>query len=165
MQFWPPDDEHVCSKHVEAWNKPIVKQKFCASSCSITDIKKSFIVLFSHSWRRQYLRLWWSYLLTIRSHNVARITDLHITWQRGLALLLLLLGVLYEVRKRTPCVWQPVAKVKYSRAPHNDVSANDGAHIRRWSHNIITSQHYNTYRYVTIAYTIQYSNMLYRFVA
>ena len=21
MQFWPPDDEHMCSKHVEAWNK------------------------------------------------------------------------------------------------------------------------------------------------
>jgi len=19
MQFWPPDDEHMCSKHVEAW--------------------------------------------------------------------------------------------------------------------------------------------------
>jgi len=21
MQFWPPDDDHMCSKHVEAWNK------------------------------------------------------------------------------------------------------------------------------------------------
>ena len=30
-----------CSKHVEAWNKLIVKQKFCASSWLITDIKKS----------------------------------------------------------------------------------------------------------------------------
>jgi len=30
MQFWPPDDEHMCSKHVEAWNELIVKQKFCA---------------------------------------------------------------------------------------------------------------------------------------
>jgi len=30
MQFWPPDDEHMCSKHVEAWNKLTVKQKFCA---------------------------------------------------------------------------------------------------------------------------------------
>ena len=28
MQFWPPDDEHMCSKHVEAWNKLIVKQNF-----------------------------------------------------------------------------------------------------------------------------------------
>ena len=26
MQFWPPDDEHMCSKHVQAWNKFIVKQ-------------------------------------------------------------------------------------------------------------------------------------------
>ena len=37
-QFWPPDDEHMCSKHVEAWNKLIVKQKFCASSWLITEI-------------------------------------------------------------------------------------------------------------------------------
>jgi hypothetical protein len=26
MQFWPPDDEHMCSKHVEGWNKLIVKK-------------------------------------------------------------------------------------------------------------------------------------------
>ena len=38
MQFWPPDDEHMCSKHVEAWNKLIVKQNFCASSWLITKI-------------------------------------------------------------------------------------------------------------------------------
>ena len=38
MQFWPPDDEHMCSKHVEAWNKLIVKQKFCVSSWLITEI-------------------------------------------------------------------------------------------------------------------------------
>jgi len=38
MQFWPPDDEHMCSKHVEAWNKLIVKQKFSASSWLITEI-------------------------------------------------------------------------------------------------------------------------------
>jgi len=25
----PPDDEHMCSKHVEAWNKLIVKQILC----------------------------------------------------------------------------------------------------------------------------------------
>ena len=40
IQFWPPDNEHMCSKHVEAWNKLIVKQKFCASSWLITEIKK-----------------------------------------------------------------------------------------------------------------------------
>ena len=38
IQFWPPDDEHMCSKHVEAWNKLVVKQKFCASSWLITKI-------------------------------------------------------------------------------------------------------------------------------
>jgi len=31
--------EHMCSKHVEAWNKLNVKQKFCASSWLITEIK------------------------------------------------------------------------------------------------------------------------------
>jgi len=30
--------EHMCSKHVEAWNKLIVKQKYCASSWLITEI-------------------------------------------------------------------------------------------------------------------------------
>jgi len=38
MQFWPPDDEHVCSKHVQAWNKFIVKQNFCVLSWLITEI-------------------------------------------------------------------------------------------------------------------------------
>jgi len=38
MQFWPPDDEHMCSKHVEAWNKLTVKQKYCASSWLNTEI-------------------------------------------------------------------------------------------------------------------------------
>jgi len=38
MQFWPPDDEHMCLKHVEAWNILILKQKFCASSWFITEI-------------------------------------------------------------------------------------------------------------------------------
>ena len=28
MQFWPPDDEHSCSKHVEAWNKTYCKTNF-----------------------------------------------------------------------------------------------------------------------------------------
>ena len=42
MQFWPPDDGHFCSKHVEAWNKLIVKQKFCASSWFITELNPSW---------------------------------------------------------------------------------------------------------------------------
>jgi len=28
MQFWPPDDEHKCSKHVEAWNKTYCETNF-----------------------------------------------------------------------------------------------------------------------------------------
>ena len=40
MQFWPPDDEHMRSEHVEAWNKLIVKQNFCTYSWLITEIKK-----------------------------------------------------------------------------------------------------------------------------
>jgi len=43
MQFLPPDDEHMCSKHVEAWNKLIVKQKFCVSSWLITEMGKNII--------------------------------------------------------------------------------------------------------------------------
>jgi len=38
MQFWSPDDEHMCSKHVETWTKLTVKQKFCASCWLITEI-------------------------------------------------------------------------------------------------------------------------------
>ena len=33
IQFCTPDDQHMCSKHVEAWNKVIIK--FSASSCLI----------------------------------------------------------------------------------------------------------------------------------
>jgi hypothetical protein len=37
IEIWPPDDDHMCSKHVEASNKLIVKQKFCVSSWLITE--------------------------------------------------------------------------------------------------------------------------------
>ena len=39
IKFWPPDDEHMCSKHVEAWNKLIIK--FSASSWLILRLKKA----------------------------------------------------------------------------------------------------------------------------
>jgi len=48
MQFWPPDDERMCSKHVEAWNKLTVKQNFCASSWLITKINPSFLPTYRH---------------------------------------------------------------------------------------------------------------------
>ena len=38
MQLWPPDDGHMCSKHVEAWNKTYCETKFCASSWLNTEI-------------------------------------------------------------------------------------------------------------------------------
>ena len=38
MHFWPPDDEHMCSKHVEAWNKNLLWNKFCASNWLNTEI-------------------------------------------------------------------------------------------------------------------------------
>ena len=37
------DDEQMRSKYVEAWNKLIVKQKFCASSWLITEIKNNLL--------------------------------------------------------------------------------------------------------------------------
>jgi len=33
-----PDDEHMCSKHVQAWNKNLLWNKFCASSWLNTEI-------------------------------------------------------------------------------------------------------------------------------
>ena len=58
MQFWPLDDEHMFSKHVEAWNKLIVKQIFCASRWLIAEIN----ILRCRSTKRQkwlYIELWY----------------------------------------------------------------------------------------------------------
>ena len=38
MQFWPPDDEHMYSKHVEAWNKTYCETEFFASSWLNTEM-------------------------------------------------------------------------------------------------------------------------------
>jgi len=51
MQFWPPDDEHMCLTHIEAWNKTYCETKFCASSWLNTEINilswhKRFFLLF-----------------------------------------------------------------------------------------------------------------------
>ena len=48
MQFWPPDDKHMCSKHVEAWNKLIVKPNFCASCWLITEINISLLLMLAN---------------------------------------------------------------------------------------------------------------------
>ena len=43
IQFWPPDDEHMCPKHVEAWNKLI--KKFSASSWLILITKCRSVII------------------------------------------------------------------------------------------------------------------------
>jgi len=64
MQFWPPGNEYICSKHVGAWNKLIVKQRFCASSWLITEK----IYWDARSAKRQNLSIHTSYtpLLNVR---------------------------------------------------------------------------------------------------
>jgi len=52
--------EHMCLKHVEAWNKLIVKQKFCASSWLITEINILRYVV-SNTTEFQELYLWQLY--------------------------------------------------------------------------------------------------------
>ena len=59
IQFYPPDDEHMCSKQVEAWNKLIIK--FSASSwlllrnkkyniCCVIDWINYFIIVNTKEW-------------------------------------------------------------------------------------------------------------------
>ena len=41
MQFWPPDDKHMCSKHVEAWNKTYSETRIlCIKLVKYWDSKK-----------------------------------------------------------------------------------------------------------------------------
>ena len=63
----PISDEHMCSKHVEAWNKLIVKQKFCASSLLITEINilwctvsKTSKFIISMMWETVWVQPSWS---------------------------------------------------------------------------------------------------------
>ena len=63
--------------------------------------------------------------------------------------------------RATPQIRIRVFSALHRYAPHNDFSVNDGPLLRRLSHNIIILQ----YHCFTVAYSIQYSNMLYRFLA
>ena len=66
IQFCPPDDQHMCSKHVETWNKLIIK--FSASSWLILRNKYiemhgqqnikilQYVTVYSESWNRQFSR-------------------------------------------------------------------------------------------------------------
>jgi hypothetical protein len=66
IQFCPPDDEHMCSKHIEAWNKLITK--FIASSWLIL-INKQLVntkaTLLSQTIMRhiEHIRLYATYIL------------------------------------------------------------------------------------------------------
>jgi len=55
MQIWPPDDEHMCSKHVEAWNKLIVKQRFCESSWLFAEIKSLNVLTIISLWYMRHV--------------------------------------------------------------------------------------------------------------
>jgi len=95
MEFWPPDDEHKCSKHVEAWNKLIVKQNFCASSWLITEINicsdsfltnaspKELVEFWKEKWKkRNFLQLYVTSLtvkvLKRQPHNTKTVDWLNI---------------------------------------------------------------------------------------
>jgi len=75
MQFWPPDDEHMCSKHVEAWNKLIVKQKFCASSWLFTEINECSLL--GH-WMMEFLQT------ALRSNTLIAETETGFCWPKVL---------------------------------------------------------------------------------
>ena len=49
MQFWPPDDEHMCSKHVKAWNKTYLKQILCIKLVKYCDKKIYWLVREIHT--------------------------------------------------------------------------------------------------------------------
>ena len=52
MQFWPPDDKHMFSKHVEAWNKTYCKTNIlCIKLVNYWDKQKNVF------WRWLDLRL------------------------------------------------------------------------------------------------------------
>jgi len=86
MQFWPPDDEHMCSKHVEARNKLFVKQNFCTLSWLITEINifsMSSLSLFKfRTHRTGSYEIWYEVYPTQRHHNVMLSNVLYsvITW-------------------------------------------------------------------------------------
>jgi len=49
IQFWPPDDEHMCSKHVDAWSKLTLKQKIlCIKLVNYWDARSAKRQHFQH---------------------------------------------------------------------------------------------------------------------
>ena len=64
MQFWPPVDEHMCSIHVEEWNKRIVKQRFCVSSWLITQINIKYVTKHNNCLYGRKIKLWFLFCLS-----------------------------------------------------------------------------------------------------
>jgi len=70
----------MCSKHVEAWNKLVVKQKFCASSWLITEInilrctvsktsKKKVLPVFHLRFTQKNTRCWTVHKTVLSQNN------------------------------------------------------------------------------------------------
>jgi len=54
MQFWPPDEEHTCSKHAEAWNKLIVKKNLCIKLVNYWGKKKVSTIVTLTTTKREH---------------------------------------------------------------------------------------------------------------
>jgi len=73
MQFWPPDDEHMCSKHVEAWNKLICKTKIlCIKLVNYWDKYTENISVATTKLNRTVVKYWGFIAETIIVHFDAR---------------------------------------------------------------------------------------------
>ena len=70
IQFWPPDDEHMCSKHVEAWNILTVKQNFVHQVWLTTKINSCY--MFRLNCHRQGAD---TYITTMYSSKTARVIN------------------------------------------------------------------------------------------
>ena len=89
MQFWPPDDEHMCSKHVEAWNKILLWNKFCASSWLNTETnyellsncKKIKLLESNHILHVSRIRVKWlkSKLISSLTFSIGHFWSIHVT--------------------------------------------------------------------------------------
>ena len=97
----------------------------------------------------------WSYTCTASAclHSVDR-KNFTFTFIYYLFIYLFIRGVLTDTvdraiqRRMVGCLLK-----NYSHAPHNDVSVNDGPHIRRWSHYVVLQYLQLCYNY--LQYSVQ----------
>jgi len=77
MQFWPPDDEHMCSKHIEAWNKHIVKQILCIKFANYWDKytemhgQQNIKIYQSYVFQKKIIVYWHHSLIAYKNMSVA----------------------------------------------------------------------------------------------